>query len=313
MYEQDMNDYSAPFDFNSINDDSDVELVESNTEYEHEPAHNFDDEDGLWDTDEDSEEELASPKEVIESVGGDLALLDDDFELSIGEEKITKAELMGRLNTVNEFKEKNEQFSTYFQNFQNIDRQMDAVFVASATENDIKLTNIKNKLSQPGITDTQRGQLYGEMNKLENNKRVLDERVQSFFAARELRDQQAELVRLTQTNNEMTGKYGAKWVDNMAPAVTQYINNSGIASAEMRKALSPALIEVLIKAMKFDKQAKGVEERINSTVKRKAPAVTKSVGSTSNSRGKKVTKSEATMRRAQREGDHATLFQFIKD
>lgn len=309
----DTTEVMQPFDFSMINDSDDVELVESH-EYKEDPS-GMDDEDDLWDTDEEvsEDDEDISSKEAVTMLDGDLSSLDDEFEFTIGEEKLTKVELMERLNTVHVAKEKSEKLDTYFQNFKQIDEQMNHAFVASATENDLKLNHIRSKLRDPSITDSQRGQLYNEMSKLEGNKKVLDERVQGFFAAKEMREQQAEMVRLSQTNNVMSEKYGAKWVDNMAPAVTSYINESGIASPEMRKAISPAMIEVLIKAMKYDKMEKNGKEKVKAAVTRKpATSAPRSTASSSAS-GKKMTRSDAAYRKAVREGDNAALFNFIKD
>lgn len=308
----------APFDFSQIRDEGDVELVESHVYDEDMDAHEevgFD-EDDLWGTKEVSEEgeDELSGEEAVELTGGDLSILDDDFELNLGEEKLTKGELLSRLGTVKEAKEKVEQLDTYFQSFKHIDDQMNQAFVASATENDLKLTHIKNKLRDPNISDTQRGQLYGEMSKLEGNKKVLDERVQTYFAAKELREQQAELVRLTQTNNIMSSKYGAKWVDNMAPAVTNYINESGIASPEMRKAISPAMIEVLIKAMKYDKMDQSGKEQVKKAATRKAaPSAPRSTSSNGTAGKGGMTRRDALYRKALREGDNAALFSFLVD
>lgn len=308
----------APFDFSQIVDEDSVELVETHV-YEDpdaEGSFDIDDDESFWDNDDKEvavDDELDS-EEAVELTGGDLSLLDDDFELNLGEEKLTKGELLSRLSTVKEAKEKVEQLDTYFQNFKNIDEQMNQAFVASATENDLKLNHVKSKLRDPNITDAQRGQLYGEMSKLESNKKVLDERVQTYFAAKELREQQAELVRLSQTNNVMSAKYGAKWVDNMAPAVTNYINESGIASPEMRKAISPAMIEVLIKAMKYDKMEKSGKEQVKKAVTRKAaPTAPRSTTSTAPAGKSKMSRSDAIYRKALRDGDMSTLFGFIKD
>lgn len=306
----------AEFSFADIvDDDSEVEVVVDHDfdTFEDTDDDVFDDGDDLsWLYDEEEEVEAEEDASDLTTVSGDLNVLNDDFEFTIGEEKLTKADLIAKVQASGEAQKKKEELEGYFNNFKQIDEQMNHAFIASATENDIKLTNVQNKLRDPNITDADRGRLYGELQKLEGNKRVLDERVQTFFAAKEMREQQAELVKLTQTNAAMTEKYGQQWVDTMAPAITQYINESGIASPEMRKAVSPAMLEVLLKAMKYDKMEKGGKEKVKAAVTKK-PAPARSTVSKAQGRGNTMSKREMEYRRAMKSGDMTALFQFIKD
>lgn len=271
------------------------------------------DDDMSWLMDDEAEVEEAAPEadRDLVSIGGNLDILDDTFEFTIGEEKFSKADLVAKVQASGEATRKTQELDGYFQNFKQIDDQMNQQFVASATENDIKLNNVRNKLRDPNIGDSDRGRLYGELTKLEGNKKVLDERVQTFFAAREMREQQAELVKLTQTNAVMSEKYGNQWADSMAPAITQYINESGIASPEMRKAVSPALLEVLVKAMKFDKMEKGGVAKVKAAAARKPAA--RSTASKAPGQRNTMSKSEMEYRRAVKENDMSTLFKYLKD
>lgn len=274
-----------------------------------------DDEDMSWLTDQEEieeEETVTEPERDLVSIGGNLDVLDDNFEFTIGEETFTKTDLIAKVQASSTAMKKTQELDTYFNNFKQIDDQMNHQFVASATENDIKLTNVKNKLRDPSITDSDRGRLYGEMTKLEGNKRVLEQRVEQYFSQRDLREKQAELVKLTQVNSVMSEKYGNQWVDNMAPSITNYINESGIASPEMRKAISPAMLEVLLKAMKYDKLEKGGKAKVNAAVTRK-PGGARSTASKSQGRANQMSKSELEYRRALKEGDHSTLFKYLKD
>lgn len=291
-------------------------VVEENS-YEVPEEDHFDDNDDdmSWLTGMDEEGGDDAPVEEerdLVSIGGNLDILDDAFEFTIGEEKFTKTDLIAKVQASSEAVKKSQELDGYFQNFKQIDDQMNHQFIASATENDIKLTNVKNKLRDPNITDSDRGRLYGELTKLEGNKKVLDDRVQGFFAAKEMREQQAELVKLTQVNNVMSEKYGNQWVDTMAPAITNYINESGIASPEMRKAISPAMLEVLLKAMKFDKLDKGGTAKVKAAAAKK-PTAARSTTSRSQGNQNKMSKSEMEYRRALKTGDQATLFKYIKD
>lgn len=276
----------------------------------------YDDEDNMdWLGDEDGEGEAPAEEadRDLVSIGGNLDILEDDFEFTIGEEKLSKADLIAKVQASGEAVRKKEELDGYFKNFKNIDDQMNHQFVASATENDIKLNNVRNKLRDPNIGDSDRGRLYGELTKLEGNKKVLDERVQTFFAAREMREQQAELVKLTQTNAVMSEKYGNQWTDTMAPAITKYINESGIASPEMRKAVSPALLEVLVKAMKFDNLDKGGRAKVKAAATNRKPAAPRSTASKAPGTRNTMSKNEMEYRRAVKENDMSTLFKYLKD
>lgn len=305
------------FDFSMI--DSDIVVVGGDEKQapqrgKSEEVYEEDYEDDVYDDEDDfsfeDEEEEEVPEEETVTIDGDLDSLDDDFEFRMGDSTLTKAELVQHVQKAQEVSKKAEELDSYFKNFKQIDDQMNHAFVASATENDIKLTHIRNKMKDPNISDAERGRLFTEISKLEQNKRVLDDRVQQFFQARELREQQEEVVRISRTNAVMSEKYGSDWAANMAPSLTQYIVDSGIASPEMRKAVSPAMLEVLLKAMKYDNLEKKSKDKVTSSVKKKSA---RSTSGAAQGRPNKVNKAVHNFSRAMKQGDAVEAFKYLVD
>lgn len=293
------------FDFSSIDDDlyvveptpkNPLDIEEEDFEYDEDGENDFDVED------EESEEKF---------VPSDIDELNDDYVFKVNGEDIRKADLIEKLNAANEYKARQVKLDKYYENFENIDRQMNAQFVSLYTETDKNLQRKRAKLEDPNITDSEYGQLHREIQALEQNKEKLNEQVRAFEVTKVERERQRELANIENINNEMTKKYGETWVDTMAPAITQYINENGIASPEFRKALSPAIIELVIKASKFDQMSKRSKAKVDEAVKVKAKQPVRSTTS-----GKPASKA-MTSSRAKKEQlmskDPSAAYNFIED
>lgn len=282
IMDMDTFDFNSIVDYNDIDDtdaprvsddeDFDVDVVDEDFEDE-----DFDDED-LDDEDDGIASEL-SPAELAAKFSD----IPDDVELMIGDVKATKADLVNHIKEIDDFKVRKGQLDGYFGTFEQIDTQMNSQFIKNYTETEMKLNSFKQKLNNPQLMDSERGMIYRDIEKLENNKRLINNEVEQYQRARTLRDEQAEQVRLNETNTEMSKRYGRDWATKMAPAITNYVVESGLASPEIRKALSPALLEMVIKAQKYDNLAKGSKEK----VKAKAAGSVKTARSTSSNSSKK--------------------------
>lgn len=295
------------FDFNSLDKDEDFEQpgVKEPSKFDvSEDDFEFD-EDGENDFDIDEDEEETEEK----FVPSDIDELNDDYVFKVNGEDIRKADLIEKLNAANEYKARQVKLDKYYENFENIDRQMNAAFVSLYTETDKNIQRKRAKMEDPSITDSEYGQLHRELKALEQNKEKLNEKVQEFELQKVERERQRELANIENINNEMTKKYGEAWVDTIAPAITQYVVDNGVASPEFRKALSPALVELIIKANKFDQMSKRskatVEEKMKKTTTPTSTATKKTAGKVSGGKRKAV---EQLMSK-----DPSAAYNFIED
>lgn len=283
----------------------DMDMIEDEDGFDEE----FDDE--AFD-DEDEDDGLGSEFSPTE-LASRFSDIPDDIELMVGDIKATKADLVNHIRDIDDFKVRKGQLDGYFGTFEQIDTQMNSQFIKNYTETEMKLNSFKQKLNNPQLMDSERGMIYRDIEKLENNKRLINNEVEQYQRARTMRDEQAEQVRLNETNTEMSNRYGRDWATKMAPAITQYVVDSGLASPEIRKALSPALLEMVIKAQKYDNLAKGSKEKVKEASKGKTARSTSSNASKKN-QGVKDTKRSSDLRKYNRgQLTGADAWHLIKD
>lgn len=272
---------------NDEDSDFDTDMVEDGFDDEDFYDEDFEDEDG----DNETPLDELSPTELAAKFSD----IPDDIELMIGDVKATKADLVNHIKEIDDFKVRKGQLDQYFQSFESIDKQLNDQFIRAYSETEMKINSFKNKLRNPDLLDSERGMIYRDLEKLENNRAMLNKNVEEYHHQRNFRDEQAEQVRLNETNMEMSKRYGKDWATKMAPAITNYVVESGLASPEIRKALSPALLEMMIKAQKYDNLAKGSKEK----VKAKVNGTARSTSSNTSKRnvGTKANKNSADLRK----------------
>lgn len=300
------------FDFSKIVDyDQAGNAVGNAPEPEVEDQYEEEDESMDWLEDDDTSDlEEEEPSNV--EIENDFDALPDDFNFKVAGVELSKADIVAKLNTHKVAAEKEERLEMYSKNFEAIDRQMNEAFIASATENDLKLNNIMNKLRDPALLDSERGLLYRDKEKLERNRDLLNGRVKQHFVEREARDRQMETVRLERTNMQMENKYGKEWVERIGPDISAYVQSTGIASPELRKAISPELLEVLYKAKQFDELEANKKAKLNEVVKKKRAGTAKSTSASGQTKQTKLSKQQA-FARAMKSGNASDAFQYLVD
>lgn len=291
------------FDFNDISDDEGnfpEELRDSTYEEEAEP-----DEENFDDMEDDEFEDEASVN-VAEALSK-LDSLADDFELSFGETKVAKGELVKMINdreTINKTREAIDVFAGRLSQKEDI---LNLSFEVAKTETDKQLENIYAMLNHPDKwnTATDVAQLQRTRVMLEARKSELDVKKGEAQAAIAEQKQQASVFRLQKVVQEMGG-------NGPLNEAAKFAESKGIDMEVLINGASPALVLALQNAAKYEALVS------KNKAKLEAAAAEKKARSTP-VKGRAVPKnSPSTAKRAQQLFDqgklsHSDMFKFLTD
>lgn len=310
------------FSFDDINDEDDDEAIVDVEEPANEEAEDeyFDDEEA---EESEEDEELLEDEELPE-LGEDDPIpfmdLDDDTEFDFGDGlTMTKKDVAEYVKDRSEFSTRKQVLDTYFNTFEEIDNQMNSQFTRLTTENEAKMRIYRKRLETQNLTPHERGLIYDDIAKLEGNQKLLEAEVNVFLETQRKRNEAADIARLDGLNIEMTRRYGKDWVDKMAPSITDYVVANKLGSPEMKRAISPELIEVIIKAQKYDNLKKESATRVKSKVEfteegKKARSTASRKNVKSRTKGDAEARRAAALRKA-KEGklSPGEMFRYLED
>lgn len=259
---------TSAFTFADIIDDDDI-YVEEPAKVADEEIDEFEEseDEELFDEDEDGEESELSDEGIdeIKKVSEAVDLLnhmDDGFEINLGEEKITKGELMGIIRGRKEIAEREQQTRNYIDNFTKREEEIKVVLSSAKTETEIQLEKVNAFLNDPSQ--------WSDMNvvrEVAQTKTVLESRIaelktkeeavkQSLIEGR----QQAAAVRFVETARGIGGK-------EKLEEVIKHAQTLGIEPSLILDGLNPAIAEALLNDKAYRALKQKNAERIKATDK----------------------------------------------
>ncbi|MGL5784244.1 MAG: hypothetical protein ACRCYZ_02050, partial [Alphaproteobacteria bacterium] len=111
--------------------------------------------------------------------------------------------------------------------------------------------SIESQLSDPTTPQRNKGELYDELMTIKRREEILNTKKAEYEEIYNRREAEANMLRLADINKTMISKY-PDW-GNKSAEVGAYIGKLGMDNSAFLKAANPALVETIIKAMKFDK------------------------------------------------------------
>lgn len=192
---------------------------------------------------------------------------EDDTELDFGDFKVTKADLR-HMATNREAISENEQFLKHHaSSFSEGNEHIRGILQRNFTETQKTISAIEARISNPNISNSERGELY---NALETQKARKAQIENDYTEAEKVRkNQEAQVLnyRIRETDLAMKKAIGNDW--NMEE-VFKYALQSGMTPADVQSSVSPALAALLVKARKFDEMEASRNTRLKETITRSA-------------------------------------------
>lgn len=256
-------EYDEPdFDFSEIDEDSDENEIEDLE-------------------DKSTEDKSINPTEYFST-------LEDDTPINFGDVQMTKSEIVGLVSKNKDVETKHQALEQYVSNFSEIDKKMSNQFTAAITETEHQYQTVMRKLNDPSTTQSEKGALLDDVNRLQSRFKHL----QTGVANHEALIKQRETIELKRrhdiTNEVMSKELGSKWTPEFASEVIKYGMDNGLTGNQIAKTLSPELFKMLIKAKSYDETETRRSAKLKQTITGKAP---RSVRTTNSSRGESVNKS----------------------
>ena len=276
----------------------------------------FDEEDEAHEAeDEDvSDEELDEVEQFTQTFTQKWDLIDDDHVFDFGDVKLTKADLADAATAREEHKRMRDAMLDYSSKFEEMNKMTDLAFSTARTETEGYLQTIRAKLKRGEFEGAAKVKAYDDIERLEARKAKLDEAATKAAEVHQVREAKMTELRMGLVDQEMNKRYGAAWGKQLAPQVVQYAVSQGIDQSTLVKNVSPALLEVLMKAAKFDNlqgKNKAVSEQV---MKRGKGRVARSATTTQRQEktNKRTSRSRA-YQRAMENGDSSAAFALLED
>lgn len=196
---------------------------------------------------------------------------DDDAELSFGDAKLKKREVLELATKRLEIENEHTYVQELASNLKHAEKHSEAILRRNATEVDRQVSVLQAELNRNDLTDAQRGALMRELKGWAAKKADLDQDAANLAAIQEGKRQELLGLRVKTTDQAMRNKYGTEW-DKNAQDVYNFAIGHGIPYEAISEALCPALADVFVMARKYQlieaqKKAK-LNEEIKSTVAR---------------------------------------------
>ncbi|PMG45640.1 hypothetical protein BCU90_17400 [Vibrio lentus] len=212
------------------------------------------------------EENLEQYQEFAQS----FSELPDDLEFNVGGQTINKETLTTLVNTQEQIAQVHEVVNKQSAMNDQLSQSIELSFNASQTETSKQIQAVKHQLSDPYLSDMQKGQLFQELTNLQNKNQVLVQESQKAFQAVKQREQVQNQVKANLVSQQLQSKYSN---EDIVGAV-QHANSQGITNEDLQKSLSVPLMEALIKAKKHDdlmsKSKSNIQNKTTKSPKRNA-------------------------------------------
>lgn len=244
-----------------------------------------------------------------------LAELEDEAALDLGGITMTKAQLKELASSRERLTEDYEFIRQHAENFSQHNAAIKGVIQRNALETQITIDAINAKLNHPNTSAYERGELYQALKQQEGKIARINQEYGRIEEARRAQEAQDLAVRVRETQNVMSQTYGKDWNPQ---AVFDYAVQNGLTDNMMKQAMSPAFVNVLMKAYQHDVGKARTEAKLKESMS-KAPRSKSSARS--NDRTKQTSEASAMKRALVKkmeagnfsESDLSNSFAFLED
>lgn len=293
---------------NSVDEDDDFEDFED-----------FEDEE-LEEEAEDSEVEDLTDDEVdddalLETAFSNFADLDDNLVVTIGDKQFTKKDLQEAVLDKETITANKQMLDQYVQGFSQERMNVESLIFKSLTETELAKDTIMRELNDPNTPQVTKGAKYEQLRQLEAKEQFLNQKASEYQASFQARENKVLELKFTELNKEMS-KSIPDW-STKQNELGAYLSTMGLNNMDFIKAATPALLQSLLKAMKYDKVTQQKTKAVQGKLLNKKGSVARSKSTSVKSKQVQVTKKQAIAKRMAKgiatQADLVSAFDFLED
>lgn len=268
-----------------------------------------------FDGEYEDEEQDDAPRDlhsVISEVANEFDSIDDEFEFTIGGEKIAKRDIAEVVRTRAEMKEAYEGLSGYVNNLSETEMRINTYLQASMTETETRLRQVEQMLQRPeAMTPSEVQKALVAKRDLTARQSQLEANAAQIRGAEEERRQQLDIMKIRQTDATLkTSVPGYKGIQTMKE-ISTWAQKEGISEADIRASMSPAMMKMMMDA-KLYREKVGGKKTIREAAAKRTNTAPKSAPAKQRSRVANATSNAKAYERAMKSGDAATAFLFVE-
>lgn len=221
------------------------------------------DEDDEYGDDEDEDGKFADTDDVFNA-------LPDDYVIKFGEEELSKSEVSTLLKNSKEVKESYTALTNLSTNLEQREVDLRLFQEANNLECDSKIKEIQRRMNDPMTTQSERGELYNHLQFYAHRKLNIGNQIKAKEA--DIYNSKGRVIqeRLSLLNKEMSMEI-PDW-GTQAKNIESYALKAGISKLDLQQVASPALVRLLMKAMKHDNSIQSsktvLKDKVASTKQR---------------------------------------------
>lgn len=314
---------TTEFDFSMLDEDTTIaspeqtkevlDSVDDDTEdFEDFEDFEYEEDEEVEDAEESEIEDLEAEDDsdsLLETAFSNFADLDDDLVVTIGDKQFTKKDLQEAVLNKEKIKTNKQELDQYIADFNQERVRVESLIFKSLTETELAKDTILRELNDPNVPQVTKGAKYEQLRQLEAKEQFLNQKAQEYQASFNARQEKVLELKFNELNKEMS-KAVPDW-STKQQELGAYLAGMGLNNIDFIRAATPALLQSLLKAMKYDKvtqQGKLLGKKAN---------IAKSKSTSVKSKQTQVTKKQAIAKRmasgmATHE-DLVTAFDFLED
>ncbi|NKF52702.1 hypothetical protein G3R49_19280 [Shewanella sp. WXL01] len=218
--------------------------------------------------------------EQFEKLNESFDDLPDDFMFSVGSQSISKADLTDAVANKQEVVTEKQRLEEYKGRFKTFDQVAKHLFMTSATEADLVISQAESILSNHALPQEERLKAHDALQKANARKQHIIQEADKYEAAKKQRNEEAVQQHITALETDLSRKYKKDTIKEVGEYMA--LNGLDVRDNDSAMLVNARMFEVFKKAKYFDEKM----SKSSDSVK----AVTKQTKSPKTSSRKQVTK-----------------------
>lgn len=275
------------FDFSMIADE-DAPQEKAPAPVQQEEA--YEDDDFSWEQDSDEDEEVVEEDDGEDhdfdpsDFDSSFSLLPDEYEIAIGDVKIAKKDLAQVVTAKDDILNTQRALDTFCASMMTRQTAVETAMAVAKTEVEKQMDYVNSILDDDDASPEQIAQAHRAKRQLRAREQELKAQASAAEEALFAQKQQAIQYAVDATARQIPG--GKKAVQQ----AVQYATGLGVNGDALAQSISPALVNMVLDAMRWNNMQKDNSKRVSNAAKAKAP--------TSATPKKNVTRQEASRKAA---------------
>lgn len=195
-----------------------------------------------------------------------FADVDDDAEIDFGEVKLPKRTVVELAQKRQDIESEHTYVKELASNLKHSEKHLEFIKQRSLSEVDKQIAAINSMLSDPQLSDAERGARVRQLQGLQSRQSQLNAEFEQGQML--IEGQKAELLgqRIKSTDEAMIGKYGQEWVTS-ANDTYNFAIGLGVPPDALKEVLCPAIADIFVMARKWATFEGKRKEKANAEIK----------------------------------------------